>query len=68
MQAIVTPGKYYLADFNLGEIKHQAMFDTHYFKIVTVLHVLRVTYMHTVRTVHKIFEKEFLLQIFILIV
>ena len=26
MQAIVTPAKYYLADFNLGEIKHQAMF------------------------------------------
>ena len=26
MQAIVTPAKYYLADYNLGEIKHQAMF------------------------------------------
>ena len=24
MQAIVTPAKYYLADYNLGEIKHQA--------------------------------------------
>ena len=26
MQAIVTPAKYYLADYNLGEIKHQAMY------------------------------------------
>ena len=26
MQAIVTPAKYYLADHNLGEIKHQAIF------------------------------------------
>ena len=26
MHAIVTPAKYYLADFNLSEIKHQAMF------------------------------------------
>jgi len=26
MQAIVTPAKYYLADYNLGEIKHQTMF------------------------------------------
>ena len=33
-----------------------------YLNIVTVLHVLRVMYMHTVRTVHNIFKKEFLLQ------
>ena len=26
MHAIVTPAKYYLADYNLGEIKHQTMF------------------------------------------
>ena len=26
MQAIVKPAKYYLADHNLGEIKHQAIF------------------------------------------
>ena len=26
MQAVVTPAKYNLADYNLGKIKHQAMF------------------------------------------
>ena len=29
MRAIVTPTKYYLADYNLGEIKHQAIITNH---------------------------------------